>query len=205
MEQLQRIKYPTRQFILAVHSELETGGRGFLAKQNFEFLIETVEDFPQSAGIEVNSLREQVIWAGCYYLYYLVKSHPFVDGNKRTAFLTFTTLLIKNGLISDYDEGMVATYLDAIEKKIESDKLRPREAIGAFQNRIGQTPEYILIELLFDLAGSGGQRKYESPVQIYPVVEKFVKEWNFAKTMPQSKSSFVGFVRSIYEKVAKGK
>lgn len=33
------------------------------------------------------------------YLYFLVKNHPFTDGNKRTAVLTFLVLCEMNGLI----------------------------------------------------------------------------------------------------------
>lgn len=45
-------------------------------------------------GTEIHSSIEKKAAA---YLYYLTVSHPFVDGNKRTAFLTCYIFLRKNG------------------------------------------------------------------------------------------------------------
>lgn len=45
-------------------------------------------------GTEIHSSVEKKAAA---YLYYLTVFHPFVDGNKRTAFLSMYVFLIKNG------------------------------------------------------------------------------------------------------------
>ncbi len=39
-----------------------------------------------------------VVEVGAAYLYYLASNHPFVDGNKRVAFVTCLTFLRLNGI-----------------------------------------------------------------------------------------------------------
>ncbi|MCT7966440.1 type II toxin-antitoxin system death-on-curing family toxin [Laspinema sp. D1] len=61
------------------------------------------------------------------YLYHLAKNHPFVDGNKRTAFAVMDTFLRINGYRLDLSPD--ATYqmvLDVVEDKMS------KEALGEF-------------------------------------------------------------------------
>jgi death on curing protein len=61
------------------------------------------------------------------YLYHLAKNHPFVDGNKRTAFAVMDTFLRINGYRLDLSAD--ATYqmvLDVVEDKMS------KEALGEF-------------------------------------------------------------------------
>jgi len=54
------------------------------------------------------------------YLYFLIKNHPFVDGNKRTAVLTFLVLSKMNGLdknLEDYDLDALAIFLEGLQEK----------------------------------------------------------------------------------------
>ncbi len=60
------------------------------------------------------SVEEKVV----AYLYFLIKDHPFTDGNKRTASLTFSTLCEINGLAPDYNEfGLdeLAVFIEKIQ------------------------------------------------------------------------------------------
>ena len=55
------------------------------------------------------------------YGYGIVKNHPFIDGNKRTAMLAMATFLIQNGVVFDPDdddavETMVATANDTVNE-----------------------------------------------------------------------------------------
>ncbi len=61
------------------------------------------------------------------YLYHLAKNHPFVDGNKRTAFAVMDTFLRINGYRLDLSAD--ATYqmvLDVVEDRMS------KEALGEF-------------------------------------------------------------------------
>ena len=51
------------------------------------------------------------------YLYFLIKNHPFVDGNKRTAVLCFMVLCSLNNLhqhLEGYDLDALAVFLEQI-------------------------------------------------------------------------------------------
>jgi prophage maintenance system killer protein len=60
------------------------------------------------------------------YLYFIIKDHPFTDGNKRTATLTFLTLCRLNNLKPDLSEFSLDTYAIFIEKT----NTDPHEFIG---------------------------------------------------------------------------
>lgn len=51
------------------------------------------------------------------YFYFLIKDHPFIDGNKRTATLVFSVLCIKNGLhqhLENYQLDSLAVFIEQI-------------------------------------------------------------------------------------------
>lgn len=50
------------------------------------------------------------------FLYFLIKNHPFIDGNKRTAVLVFLVLSKMNGL----EESLVGYDLDSLAVFLES-------------------------------------------------------------------------------------
>jgi prophage maintenance system killer protein len=50
------------------------------------------------------------------YLYFIIKDHPFIDGNKRTASIAFEVLCSINNLDPNYDESSLdelAVYLES--------------------------------------------------------------------------------------------
>ncbi|MEK7639501.1 MAG: Fic family protein [Patescibacteria group bacterium] len=52
------------------------------------------------------------------YLYFLIKNHPFVDGNKRTAVLVFLVLSRMNDLethLNGYDLDALAVFLESVK------------------------------------------------------------------------------------------
>jgi prophage maintenance system killer protein len=57
------------------------------------------------------------------YLYFLIKDHPFTDGNKRTATLTFSVLCELNSLVPDY-HGLGLDSLAVFIEKIQEDDYR---------------------------------------------------------------------------------
>lgn len=72
-----------------------TGGeRGDLAKANLEFVLERVKDVGEGLDRE-----KSVVKKAAFLLYSLVSHHPFVNGNKRTAFEVVEAFLELNGYV----------------------------------------------------------------------------------------------------------
>ena len=69
-------------------------------------------------GKEIYETNEQKAVA---YLYFLIKDHPFTDGNKRTAILTFEVLCYMNGLQAIYTYHELESIPIFIEKIKEED------------------------------------------------------------------------------------
>jgi prophage maintenance system killer protein len=55
------------------------------------------------------------------YLYFLIKDHPFTDGNKRTASLAFSVICRINSIYPNHDEYPLDALSIFIEKITESD------------------------------------------------------------------------------------
>lgn len=77
----------------------------FISEDNFRYVIETVQDI----GNEAKSYRDTIVRKSAYALYSLVQSHPFWDGNKRTAFAISMFILKANGF------RLIATKEQSIE------------------------------------------------------------------------------------------
>lgn len=68
-------------------------------------------------GVEIYSTVELKATA---YLYFLIKDHPFIDGNKRTATIAFEVLCEINGLSPDYGEfglDIIAVFIEQTENR----------------------------------------------------------------------------------------
>src|SRR5919108_2906291 len=72
--------------------ELSGGERGDLAKANLEFVLERVKD----VAVELNK-EEAIVKKAAFLLHSLVVQHPFINGNKRTAFEVVDSFLELNG------------------------------------------------------------------------------------------------------------
>lgn len=86
--------YPTLEEILAIHDQIiqQTGGSSGLL--NLELLLSAISR-PQSA-FNRQLLYPTIFDQAAALLQSLVQNHPFVDGNKRTAFLAAARLLHLN-------------------------------------------------------------------------------------------------------------
>lgn len=74
--------------------ELTGGERGDLAKANLEFVLERVKDVGEELDI-----GKAITKKAAFLLYSLVIHHPFINGNKRTAFEVVEAFLELNGYI----------------------------------------------------------------------------------------------------------
>ncbi|SRR5712692_2280377 len=74
--------------------ELTGGERGDLAKANLEFVLERVKD----VGNELDR-DKAIVKKAAFLLHSLVIHHPFINGNKRTAFEVVEAFLELNGYV----------------------------------------------------------------------------------------------------------
>lgn len=59
------------------------------------------------------------------YAFFIVRNHPFVDGNKRTAFLAALHFLLKNGIVPVLDQDEAYSILIGVaEGKLGLEELR---------------------------------------------------------------------------------
>lgn len=83
-----RIKYPTVDEVVAIHDSIviSTGGfSGILSAGNLDFVI---------AKLKIPRRFERKV---AVLLFGIIADHPFVDGNKRTAFVVSHTFWEENG------------------------------------------------------------------------------------------------------------
>jgi death-on-curing family protein len=99
-EEINGIRYPTKDTIIAIHDylietfikERETAHRGMISDAALSF------QGIQFYQYEKENKKEDIILKGAYiFNRFLQAGHPFVDGNKRTGFVTLWLFLILNG------------------------------------------------------------------------------------------------------------
>jgi death on curing protein len=102
---MKKIKYPSVEQAEWSHNRIleATGGeRGDLAKANLEFVFERVKDIGEA--LERN---EAVVKKAAFLLHSLVTQHPFINGNKRTAFEVVDAFLELNGYVLQAETDVV--------------------------------------------------------------------------------------------------
>lgn len=91
----EEIKYPTLEQVSKLYNRTidATGGeRGYLSKSNLEYLLDTVKDVGERLP-----KRQAIVKKAAFLLYNVIIVHPFLNGNKRTAFGLMETFLESNG------------------------------------------------------------------------------------------------------------
>ena len=91
----EEIKYPSLDQVSRLYDRTvdETGGeRGYLNKSNLEYLLDTVRDVGERLP-----RRQAIIKKAGFLLYNVIIVHPFLNGNKRTAFGLMEVFLESNG------------------------------------------------------------------------------------------------------------
>lgn len=106
---MEEIKYPTIDEIIEINKRLGESG-ALVNKGNLEFIIEKTKH------------ANGVVKKAAVVLYDIVTLHPFLDGNKRTAFHTMLYFLELNSRRFKYghkDEIKIEKLLNRIARKIE--------------------------------------------------------------------------------------
>lgn len=105
-----------RAFIEAIHAELlrQHGGAPGLRDEG---LLESALNRPLQ---KMNYTKADINELAAAYLFGLVKNHPFIDGNKRTAFLAADVFLALNGWsIEATQEEIIAFVLGVAASEID--------------------------------------------------------------------------------------
>ena len=104
-----KLEYPTVQEIIEINKRLGEGGV-VVNRGNLEFIIEKAK------------AAKTPIKKASIFLYDIIRLHPFLDGNKRTAFHTMLYFLELNNIKFKYghkDEKKIEKLLNRIARKIE--------------------------------------------------------------------------------------
>jgi len=106
--------------VLAIHNR-QLAEHGGACKVRDQGLLESALDAPNNRWLYQKSGIEEL--AACY-AYHLVMSHPFIDGNKRTAYVCMRLFLKLNGLDIEADrQEKVRTMLDLSAGRMDLEEL----------------------------------------------------------------------------------
>ena len=92
---MKEIRYPSVEQVERLHDRVldVTGGEhGDLNRSNLEYVLETVREIGEDTNVQ-KAMKKKA----AYLLYNLISQHPFVNGNKRTAFELVKLFLRLNG------------------------------------------------------------------------------------------------------------
>ena len=83
--------YPSEDDIIRLRKGFRLTANGYLSKGSLLYVLETVQDLSSKD-------REEALAAkAAYILFNIITTHPFIDGNKRTAFGAADVFLRLNG------------------------------------------------------------------------------------------------------------
>lgn len=111
---MESIIYPTIEEIIEINKKI--GSNGAMAnRSNLEFTLDKVKN------------AKTLFKKATTLLYDIVTGHPFVDGNKRTAFVATELFLRMNGKELDYSGGdehlMERVLYDIAEKRMKRESV----------------------------------------------------------------------------------
>jgi death on curing protein len=117
------MEYLTAKDILFIHSAIidETGGSHGVRDMHF---LESLEAQPQQA-VFGKELYPSIFLKAAVYIFTIVTTHPFVDGNKRTGMTTGIVFLGNNNIDFNAQEGEIEHFaVSIVEQRLS------REAIA---------------------------------------------------------------------------
>jgi death-on-curing family protein len=83
--------YPAEDDIIKLRKGFRLAADGYLSKGSLLYILETVKDLSNK------DYEEALVAKAAYILFNIIATHPFIDGNKRTAFGTADAFLRLNG------------------------------------------------------------------------------------------------------------
>jgi death-on-curing protein len=83
--------YPSEDDVIKLRKGFRLTADGYLSKGSLLYVLETVQD------LSSKDYEEALVAKAAYILFNVVTAHPFIDGNKRTAFGAADVFLRLNG------------------------------------------------------------------------------------------------------------
>jgi death-on-curing protein len=121
------LAHPTPEAVKAIHAEV-LAAHGGSAGLRDATLLESAGAAPQATMMGELVFTEALEMAAAY-LFYLCRSHPFVDGNKRTALATCLVFLSENQLLPDEElnlEAWEALTLEVAASRLDREETTAR-------------------------------------------------------------------------------
>jgi death-on-curing protein len=115
------IRYPSLKQVERLYDQIIaiTGGEhGYVGKSNLEYLLDTIKD----VGERLHR-KQALVKKAAFLLYNVILLHPFVNGNKRTAYELVKLFLRLNGYEIDSNRGEAYQFL----LDVASGKLSPSD------------------------------------------------------------------------------
>lgn len=125
--------HPTVAAVKSIHREV-LAAHGGAAGLRDEARLESAVAAPQATMLGEPLLADPVEVAGAY-LFYLCRSHPFVDGNKRVALATCLVFLSENGLLPN--EHLDADAWEALTLDVAASRLDRTQATSRLRRLLG--------------------------------------------------------------------
>ena len=91
----EEIKYPSAEQVSELYDltiKASGGERGFISRSNLDYLLDAVKDIGDKLP-----KRQAIVRKAAFLLYNVIVVHPFLNGNKRTAFGLAGAFLEANG------------------------------------------------------------------------------------------------------------
>ena len=91
----EEIRYPSAEQVSELHDltiRASGGARGYVSRSNLEYLLDAVKDIGERLPN-----RQAMVKKAAFLLYNIIVIHPFLNGNKRTAFGLAEAFLEANG------------------------------------------------------------------------------------------------------------
>lgn len=91
----EEIRYPSTEQVAELYNltvKASGGDRGYVSRANLEYLLDAVKDIGERLPN-----RQAIVKKAAFLLYNVVVVHPFLNGNKRTAFGLAGVFLETNG------------------------------------------------------------------------------------------------------------
>ena len=125
--------HPTVAAVKSIHREV-LAAHGGAAGLRDEARLESAVAAPQATMLGEPLLADPVEVAAAY-LFYLCRSHPFVDGNKRVALATCLVFLSENGLLPN--EHLDADAWEALTLDVAASRLDRTQATSRLRRLLG--------------------------------------------------------------------
>jgi len=116
------LKYIDAQAVLVIHAKIidKTGGSHGVRDVG---MLESAVGAPRQS-FDGKDLHQGVFTKAAVLFKKLASNHPFVDGNKRTAFAATARFLFMNGCIIEADETAVVNFtVRVVEKDLDIDQI----------------------------------------------------------------------------------